>query len=408
MPFMMSGYTRLEETKLSYQWTLHNVNLMCTQLKGPIESCAFKSNTKYIAQVESQSVLRHPAVRKSGTGFRVAPCISVTGGSQTFSLGNSLVQTGLRSSHTQQVQAGDTEWSLVFHVVQNEISVTLNLQAVPQQSPMMKVWARVKVSILSQALEEKYFKEETNIKCLSPGSGIHLDKFIQTEDLLSEANGYVCNDMLILQCIATIFCQTGTSGPIESKNLRALCALPDNLHENLGKLLESQQLTDFTIRAGDKELKVHKAIIAAQSPFFMTMFQTDMKEAQKGTMEIESTTFDPQVVEEMVTYLYTGKVPNMESMAKDVYAIAHMYQISHLKHLAEQQLANTLTMENIIETLILAERLEGDQLRGACLEYINHNADQFTGLEGWMAKLQAGTNQPCLLVAQMFKKHVEN
>lgn len=41
-------------------------------------------------------------------------------------------------------------------------------------------------------------------------------------------------------------------------------------HGLLGKLLEDGSYSDFTIRCGDREWKVHKAIVCSQSDIFDT------------------------------------------------------------------------------------------------------------------------------------------
>ena len=61
---------------------------------------------------------------------------------------------------------------------------------------------------------------------------------------------------------------------------------PANLHEDMNNLYKNEVLTDTIIKCGDKEFKVHRVILAMQSPVFRAMFEADMKEKQSGVIEI--------------------------------------------------------------------------------------------------------------------------
>ena len=85
-------------------------------------------------------------------------------------------------------------------------------------------------------------------------------------------------------------------------------------------LLEDKLFTDMTIKCGDEEFKVHKAVLASQSPVFRKMFVSDMKEKWTSLIEISDT--NSAVITDMVAYLYTGTAPNIHTLAKDLLAVA--------------------------------------------------------------------------------------
>ncbi len=102
---------------------------------------------------------------------------------------------------------------------------------------------------------------------------------------------------------------------------------------SLGALLAGEKLTDVTLKfVGEasqeghihhqgeqsQELKAHMAILAASSPIFSAMFENDTAERKSGVVEI--TDFDYDTMEQLLTFLYTGKVPPMETFAEQLLA----------------------------------------------------------------------------------------
>ena len=102
---------------------------------------------------------------------------------------------------------------------------------------------------------------------------------------------------------------------------------------SLGALFAEEKLTDVTLRfVGEafqeghihpqgeqsQELKAHKAILAAGSPIFSAMFENDTVEQKRGVVEI--TDFDYDTMEQLLTFLYTGKIPPMETFAEQLLA----------------------------------------------------------------------------------------
>ena len=70
--------------------------------------------------------------------------------------------------------------------------------------------------------------------------------------------------------------------------------------EDMTKLLEDPETSDFTLKCGSKNFKVHKAILGARSKVFRTMFLSGMKEAVEGEAVI--TDVDEKTIEETLYY----------------------------------------------------------------------------------------------------------
>ncbi|KAJ9194940.1 hypothetical protein DTO027B5_5637 [Paecilomyces variotii] len=73
-------------------------------------------------------------------------------------------------------------------------------------------------------------------------------------------------------------------------------------HGLLGKLLEDGSYSDFTIRCGDREWKVHKAIVCSQSDIFDTAINGKFREAETGIITLHDD--EPEIVDYLITYFY--------------------------------------------------------------------------------------------------------
>ena len=136
---------------------------------------------------------------------------------------------------------------------------------------------------------------------------------------LEDLNCYLDRDILTIQVDATILCMNGRSVTFH---------LPaDSIREDIQELYEEGLFTDVTIKCEGEEFKVHKAILAAQSPVFKKMFQVDMKEKISGVVEMTDTT--PAVMSDLVTYLYTGSAPNLRTLTRGLLHVANKINMSY-------------------------------------------------------------------------------
>ena len=95
----------------------------------------------------------------------------------------------------------------------------------------------------------------------------------------------------------------------------------DNLSTDLGKLLEEGLFSDITLMAGDQRFPVHKALLASRSPVFAGMFRhIEMEESKQGVVQIKD--LQPEVLKEMLKFIYTGKASQLENMADELLSAA--------------------------------------------------------------------------------------
>ena len=143
------------------------------------------------------------------------------------------------------------------------------------------------------------------------------------------------------------------------------------LVDRLDILRTSEGFCDVTIVAKGKEFKAHKAVLAAASPFFLTLLTSDMKESKEQLIKIELEEATAAVMEDVLKYVYTGKVLVTEERAHNLIATADYLLIPGLKSLAGNFLKEVVTIENCIFNYYFAEKYQCIELKEKSCQVIN-------------------------------------
>ena len=155
----------------------------------------------------------------------------------------------------------------------------------------------------------------------------------------------------------------------------------DEVSQSIYKLYKNKVLTDTAIKCGDKEFKVHRAVLASRSPVFQAMFEVDMKEKQSGVIEVSDIT--PEAMSDMVTYLYTGTAPNLKTLASKLLEAAEKYQLFHLLTKCENELGRNIKDTTVVEMLLLADLHGRSALKKACFKFIRLNSAEVFQTSEW-------------------------
>ena len=145
------------------------------------------------------------------------------------------------------------------------------------------------------------------------------------------------------------------------------------LLERLDILRNNDIFCDVTIAVKDKEFKAHRAVLAATSPFFLTLLTSEMKEGNEKLIKVELEEATESVMEDALEYLYTGNVTVVEGRAHNLIATANFLLLPSLKTMAANVLKDTLTTENCVFNYYFAEKYDCVELKDKCREVINTN-----------------------------------
>ncbi|XP_055329619.1 uncharacterized protein LOC129582196 [Paramacrobiotus metropolitanus] len=98
---------------------------------------------------------------------------------------------------------------------------------------------------------------------------------------------------------------------------------------DLKGLLDCGTLSDFTLECQGQSFRVHRAMLAGQSPYFAAMFNTDMQEKTTGICHI--TEFPADVVKALVQFVYTRTVVAAGGRLMDLWKAGDFYDLADLR-----------------------------------------------------------------------------
>ena len=156
--------------------------------------------------------------------------------------------------------------------------------------------------------------------------------------------------------------------------------------EEIGNIFEARKFTDVTIVCQDRQFECHKAILAGRSTVLEAMFSHNMKEKRDSIVEIQD--MDADILHEMIVFMYSGKVAELDEKAADLLVAAEKYDLHDLKRMCEDNLCVNLNLENALNMLVLADLHGANNLRLIALEFIGENGKKITTKEGWREKVK--------------------
>ena len=154
----------------------------------------------------------------------------------------------------------------------------------------------------------------------------------------------------------------------------------NNPYKDMYRLYQADELVDAIIKCNEMEFKVHKVVLASQSPVFQAMFEANMKE-QSDVVEVSGIT--SAAMSDLITYIYTGTAPNIKTLANELLDAADKYQINRLFKMCECQLQDQMSMNDAVNTLIQADLYGRAGLKKACFEFIRHNRAKVFEASEW-------------------------
>ncbi|KRZ02046.1 Protein maternal effect lethal 26 [Trichinella zimbabwensis] len=146
-------------------------------------------------------------------------------------------------------------------------------------------------------------------------------------------------------------------------------------------MLKSHTFSDFEIEVGGRIIPAHRCILAARSTVFAAMLTHQTHETQMGRLVIPD--FDFEVISELVRFIYTGRCRRLKELSHDLLVVADKYRVLDLKIRCERVLANSLTVENACDLLVIADRHSASYLKEKALDFMHQNVSQITTTQGW-------------------------
>ena len=172
---------------------------------------------------------------------------------------------------------------------------------------------------------------------------------------------------LLLSNMAAV--SEGVSEPMTADHSQHCVQLTDRLEI----LRNNERFCDVIVEVKGKEFKVHKAVLAAASPFFLTLLESNMRESNEHLIKVEPEEATASIMEDVLKYVYTGNVSVTEENAHNLIATADYLLLPGLKSLACDFLKGILATENCVFNYYFAERYQCMNLMDECRELIKSN-----------------------------------
>jgi len=159
---------------------------------------------------------------------------------------------------------------------------------------------------------------------------------------------------------------------------------PSRVLERLRELRNNTELCDVTLVAGGYEVRAHRALLAASSPYFNAMF-TGFEE--KNQERVKLVDVDPHALSILVNYVYTATVDVTEANVQTLLPAANLLQLIDVRDACCEFLAAQLHPTNALGIKSFADRHGCQDLYNLSHQYIESHFtevlsnDEFIELE---------------------------
>ena len=148
----------------------------------------------------------------------------------------------------------------------------------------------------------------------------------------------------------------------------------------------------------------HQFMLSARSPVFRAMFKAEMEE--KKTKKVIVADLHPDVLEEMLSFIYTGKCSNVDNMARDLLGAADKYQVEMLKTICIEKLCNSIDVGTCVDHLLIGDMHQADLLKKYSRDFIANNVGSVCDLGDWKVSLMSYPSLMADVIEAMGRKYI--
>ncbi|GFT03621.1 TD and POZ domain-containing protein 1 [Nephila pilipes] len=147
-------------------------------------------------------------------------------------------------------------------------------------------------------------------------------------------------------------------------------------------LFDNKLFSDMIVCVGDRQYNVHRLVLAARSPVFKAMFQSEMLESSESKIIIKDS--DDEAFGELLRYLYVGEINPLNSdLALRLLELADKYDVSELKSQVVDYLRCELTFKNVLSILTKAHLHNEAVLKAEAIEFAAANMWELMHTSEW-------------------------
>jgi speckle-type POZ protein len=138
---------------------------------------------------------------------------------------------------------------------------------------------------------------------------------------------------------------------------------------DLAKLFEDKKLTDVNIVCNDETFNCHKAILAARSEVFSSMFEMSGSTKNK-TGEVKVEDIDAKTMKTLLDYIYQNKFPKPDADMMDLLFAADKYYLAELVSHCQETILKNITDETVLDIAVSSRQLTSQEVFEAAKKFI--------------------------------------
>ena len=169
----------------------------------------------------------------------------------------------------------------------------------------------------------------------------------------------------------------GGSGPLSEDSPVESESYPaghfHKLVRNMEELLHEDRFCDVVLCVGDRDIRAHRLVLAAFSPYFSAMFCNPMKEKDLPSIILHE--LEGQAVEDLITYAYEAKIRVDETNVQALLKAAAILQVTEVVEMCSDFLQRQIHPSNCLGISSFAASHGCHTLQAAAEEYVH---DHFT------------------------------
>lgn len=201
---------------------------------------------------------------------------------------------------------------------------------------------------------------------------------------------------------ASAFCSLHMGAPVGQK-----CFTSDT-HEKavlvgLNELRTGESLCDVQLVVDEYKFNVHRVVLASCSPYFRSMFTSEMKESREDIVRLRG--FSAVGLQHVLNFIYTSSVNLDVQNMQDILSAANHLQIMSVVEFCSKFMRSEVNLQNCVDICNIAKFFNLREVEDCVFTYILDNFTQFVGTEEF---LRLSEDDVCkLLSSNNIKEHNE-
>ena len=144
-----------------------------------------------------------------------------------------------------------------------------------------------------------------------------------------------------------------------------------NIATSFSRFKHEMKFWDCKIIAGTKTLYCHSYIVSSLSPVIEEMIETKIRDGSEKEITFED--IQPDVMQKITNYMYTGSVNIPQNLVLEVVQVCDELKIKDLKERCLYRVPEILSPQTAIGWLKYARKHELDSICESCERYISHS-----------------------------------